>query len=52
MRYCFKVEEIIRKYVWVEADNEQEAEALALEDDLMKDIDANYVEAELVEMEG
>lgn len=51
MRYCFKVEEITRKYVWVEADNEQEAEAIALEDDLMSDIDANYVEAELIKTE-
>lgn len=52
MRYCFKVEEITRKYVWVEADDVVEAETIALQDDLMSDIDCNYVEAELVEMEG
>lgn len=52
MRYCFRVEEVTIKYTWVEADTVQEAEALALEEDMMKDIDRSYVEAELVRMEG
>lgn len=52
MRYCFRVEEVTHKYVWVEADSEQEAEAIALEEDMMKDIDGCYTEAVLVETEG
>lgn len=37
--YQYEVTEVVKKTVWIEANSEEEAEALALESDLDKNFD-------------
>lgn len=53
MKYYFRVTETISKYIWVEAEDAQEAEDIALETiDLDKNPDYYEREATLMEMEN
>ena len=46
--YEFRVREVVEKTVFVEADTEEEAEQLALNEDLSKNFDDYSLDAELV----
>ena len=49
--YKYMVKEVVTKYVEVEAENEDEAYQMALEEDMMKNYDDYSLEAKLMEVE-
>lgn len=49
--YSYMVTETVQKYIWVEANSEEEAEALALAEDLEKNFDDYNKGALLLEVD-